>query len=284
MKKYILISLLFLNIIPLYSQPVKTYSGSFKNGTATYQYYENDNYERIYDGSFIYKAKSWGVNLQINGKYSKGEKIGLWNYTIGEFSKTGKYVEGKLSGKWIEKNNVNNKVKTFASFINGRFAGEFSYNYKNTVISGKFNEIGVFDGVWTIKFSSFEENYEDIRKYNNGVLYWSLLRNSETGEIKDKYDNTTFVNSFFSNLDTIKNTSVVDGIEYTTSPNLADNSNCFDLCETENGKMYESIGGWLYFENEQSEIYYTGLTSMEAPETLYNSYHAILEIVPYKQE
>ena len=38
------------------SQTLKTFQGAYENGNATYQYYENENFERFFQGSFKYKG------------------------------------------------------------------------------------------------------------------------------------------------------------------------------------------------------------------------------------
>lgn len=60
-----------------FSQAIKSYSGSFENGTATYQYIENDKYERVYHGPFSYKSG----NLTLIGKFSDDKKHGDWKAT-----------------------------------------------------------------------------------------------------------------------------------------------------------------------------------------------------------
>lgn len=73
-KLTILIFLLFQN---LYSQNKLKYTGSYENGNATYQYFENENYERVFDGNFEYTRNS---NTKINGQFKNNKKIDTWNY------------------------------------------------------------------------------------------------------------------------------------------------------------------------------------------------------------
>jgi hypothetical protein len=54
MKKIILILISTLFFFDSFPQELKTYSGVFKNGTAVYQYYENNDLNRIYQGKFNY--------------------------------------------------------------------------------------------------------------------------------------------------------------------------------------------------------------------------------------
>ena len=48
-----------LVILQLHAQTLKTYSGPYGKGTATYQYYEDNNGERVYHGTFTYKKTTF---------------------------------------------------------------------------------------------------------------------------------------------------------------------------------------------------------------------------------
>ena len=58
-----------------FSQKLQIYSGAFEGGKATYQYYENDQYERVYHGDFKYQSEG----LTVTGKFVNGKKDGIWN-------------------------------------------------------------------------------------------------------------------------------------------------------------------------------------------------------------
>ena len=90
-----------------FSQQIKTYEGTYEKGNAVYQYFENENYERILQGNFKYTAKY----LTVTGQYDKNIKVGQWTITKGtnllyENIKeivTGKYINGKMNGLWTLK-------------------------------------------------------------------------------------------------------------------------------------------------------------------------------------
>ena len=77
MKYIITICLICFQFESLIAQDIKTYSGpyeavSFQSGTATYEYYENDNNERIYHGSFRYEEgeyekRQMEINKSVEG-------------------------------------------------------------------------------------------------------------------------------------------------------------------------------------------------------------------------
>ncbi|MDC1395802.1 hypothetical protein N8368_04785, partial [Bacteroidia bacterium] len=75
-----------------YGQSLKSYNGSFANGSnqtgqATYNYYEDSKTkEYIKQGAFRYslvgKDDNKGLKHTISGNYEKGLKQGIWTYTV----------------------------------------------------------------------------------------------------------------------------------------------------------------------------------------------------------
>lgn len=71
-----------------FSQEVKTYKGKFKSGTAEYEYYEDSNLERVYNGKFEYirkqKDNDYGINTyysySIKGNLDNNIPNGHWSY------------------------------------------------------------------------------------------------------------------------------------------------------------------------------------------------------------
>ena len=74
--------LLFISIwLGTNCQNLKTYSGIYEKGNATYQYYENKDYERVLQGAFSYKSKSYDYSYfeqDITGIFKENFKDGLW--------------------------------------------------------------------------------------------------------------------------------------------------------------------------------------------------------------
>ena len=84
-KIQILIFLVLANFLSVHSQNIKTYTGVFDNGKATYSYFENDSYERIYQGKFIYNenvVKYDGLKLNINGNFINDKRDGEWSFIV----------------------------------------------------------------------------------------------------------------------------------------------------------------------------------------------------------
>ena len=194
---------IFQTAIP---QQIKSYNGPFKEGTATYQYYD-DNYERVYQGSFTYTSEY----LNITGQYNKNVKVGKWSFTkrtnpLYENLKetlVGEYNNGKMNGLWTLKRTdlKTNKIliNSSAFFKEGYLTSEFKYyNSRITLnpygqnsdisLTGKFNNNGNFDSIWVTNYKINEIPFENIKKLKDGILYFNLTRNLSTGEIIEKYD------------------------------------------------------------------------------------------------
>src|SRR5579863_6751072 len=86
-KKKILIIFLYLTLTNIVNgqtnidsskRAIKTYTGPFENGTATYQYYENEKLERIYQGNFSYKQPG----VIVTGKFKNNKREGTWKFII----------------------------------------------------------------------------------------------------------------------------------------------------------------------------------------------------------
>jgi hypothetical protein len=317
MKKIILTIQVFLLPFLVLSQDIKTYKGDFKNGTARYSYYENDNYKRIYHGSFLYKGETnmFSIKTLIDGQYKNNKKTGSWKYKYGNSIRKGKYDNGKLSGLWTEKIETDKGILLQASvkFRDGRLYGRFSYDYENVKertiytlppnrydnikISGKFNSEGLFTGKWVFKYKKDKTPYKDIRKYKDGILFWRLHKNIATGEILGRFDRTTFVKSFFKNLDTVRNISTIEGKKYTYIPyssEMFDKSGTYENSLKEyrdentafkigDHKIHYTIGRWLNFAKKQNENYYSGGYDAGVTAKLLREYNPVWVIVPYKK-
>lgn len=215
-KKYLTTILIFSHCLS-FSQ-TKTYSGDFEDGVATYQYIENNDFERILNGSFSFKTIKFRegrgqCTIEATGKFKKNIKDGKWTYkVIGNDREgtmeiaQGSYVDGKLNGIWSLKNTEKNTNKIIrsstVSFSNGRLVGPFYYifnayflihEYSFISIKGKFSKKGSYDSIWTIKYKNAEDkSREDVRKYSNGILFWRLYRDITTGDVIDRYDTLNY--------------------------------------------------------------------------------------------
>lgn len=183
-----------------FSQVSKHYKGNYESGQAEYDYYENENFERIYHGDFFsIETIDYGIVQKVyssKGKYNHNKKDGKWIFVKAEgheskqfghlYSKTeiiGLFENGLRTGKWLivqsEKNNGIEKVDTFyVNFINDKLADHFFLPF----LDGSFNSKGEPSGRWT-----FHGSKETIIDFINGRIQFLLVRNTETGNIITKY-------------------------------------------------------------------------------------------------
>lgn len=117
----ITILLIICSLQNLISQTIKVFQGGYENGTAAYQYYENENFERIFQGSFKYKGtvidgSKGKLNLAVSGQYAKDKKDGKWVYILSDpdfkgitENISGSYFNGLMDGEWnlvVSQNNT----------------------------------------------------------------------------------------------------------------------------------------------------------------------------------
>lgn len=216
MKKTLITILTSTLSLTLASQDLKTYNGSFESGTASYQYYENENYERIYNGSFSYKETS---GKSMTGNYVENQKHGNWIFkdeinASWRYLIKGNFKNGKKQGKWTYTGThlKSNKeyLKLIANYNNGKLVGSFSLftnqSDKNfTKINGVFDTAGYFEDEWITKVSrayrgGTSSEIEQIFKFRQGVCYFFLERNVQSGEVLHKFEKQEFVTSFFDSL------------------------------------------------------------------------------------
>jgi len=206
MRNFIITLMLITCNTIVIAQTKKTYNGVFENGKAIYQYFENNDLERIFDGSFSYTAsinsirnKKIGVendSYLITGQYKNNMKNGMWsekktysldgngnNYLTNIFS--GNYENGLKVGKWTYNSKGVKDSKTYEKIT------YFNYN-KNILIGkifseghidGSINNDGVFQGIWNIK----TQGREYIAEFANGIFIKLIVRKIENGDILFKY-------------------------------------------------------------------------------------------------
>ena len=228
-----LILLVFISIYTISNaQTSKTYKGTLGEGTATYQYYENDKYERVLNGLFNYN----GENFDVIGHFTEGKRSGQWSIsalnkiynriyhttTKNNAKVEGMYENGSLTGKWTYFNSIryfyadsktfseDNFEKATATFKNNHFVGAIQYESNKLKTTGSFDDLGFFEGIWNFKYSW---KTDEIR-YLKGVAYFRLLRNTEDGKVRILCDSTSFVKKFWNNFNQNIGISIVDNITY----------------------------------------------------------------------
>ena len=190
-----------------YGQSLKTYSGSFANGSnqpgqANYKYYEDPKTrEYVKQGAFNYslngKDENKGLRQTISGNYEKGLKHGTWTYKLvmndyflgyyhatGTITLTANYKNGLADGNW--KYYSKNKTRLYS-----RYTGWGAYNPENNITTSmnfsKGRIVGnvIINEVGVLKVNG---NY-DLNSYSNGTWKLDFLNKNQTFEItfKDKY-------------------------------------------------------------------------------------------------
>ena len=206
MKRIIISTLLILLTVQVsIGQTLKTYSGLYKNGKATYTYYEDENGERVKHGKFTYNKVDKGIGVGVgvgggmnisyattisaSGNYKNGVKDGTWTYknktagesiTFADFSAVINYADGRMEGT------LNNAGIIF-QMRNNRITGQVKKIKKTRnedwTLTGQFDEEGFPDGTWTKNYKSYGNLYEDTEKYVHGLLVAKQTKNESTGEI-----------------------------------------------------------------------------------------------------
>ena len=216
LKKYPLFikTICLLTCQNIIAQNIQSYNGSYDRGTATYTYYEDNELNRIFHGDFNLNGRLYNAK----GKFEEGKENEIWHIWAinnvrenqgGKFKINteikGNFINGKFDGLWSYSNSFllwmnftkkynekEDKEISTANFKNNNFVGEISYssNWPNSLkIDGQFSDQGLLNGTWTIE----SPTKKSIVKYMNGIAYWQVTQNKETGEKIDFFDDTELV-------------------------------------------------------------------------------------------
>lgn len=207
-----------------YSQDLKKYDGIFKQGIATYSYYENDASEEVLQGEFIYKHSDSLVSIVEKGTYDDGLKDGLWTITANTngkvlYTTTINYKKGKLDGSFSYLKNsviavedtakggnyaVKKEVTIEASFKDNVQVGKYAYEFHNaygkdkgTILVYNLNDLGLLDG----KLEYSKEDKSRMTFFQNGYLKSDLYINQSNGEILSSLDQSDLLEVLTSTYD-----------------------------------------------------------------------------------
>ena len=201
--KRIIISTLLLMLMTQVSigQTLKTYSGLYEGGQATYTYYEDENGGRVKHGKFTYNKSDKGVGvergmnipytkiLSASGNYKNGVKDGTWTYEdkteggkikFAGFSAIINYVNGRMEGTLVHEG-------AMFQMKNNRITGPVKKTERTQnqdwTISGQFDDDGFPDGNWKKDYKLNGNPYVDTEKYVHGLLVAKQTQNVSTGKI-----------------------------------------------------------------------------------------------------
>jgi hypothetical protein len=207
------------------SQTLKTYIGKYEGGEANYQYYENANYERIFQGKFTYAKTNAAADIRgwlkqgifINGVFKENKKDGLWegkqvwtssasnNSSVTSIVK-GNYENGLKIGLWTSTQNINKDKKSEVT--------SYSFNFNNNVLVGAINSKdlegaldsqGLFIGNWRI--INGDEEY--IAEFKNNLLMKLICRRMSDGYIFLKYNTPSISKLQSDSIPKIEETSYI---------------------------------------------------------------------------
>jgi hypothetical protein len=199
-RKVILVGYLYSITNFIQSQTIKTYKGTYFGGEGTYEYYENSNYERIFNGKLDFKKDVlMGVNssgrggkvISITGNFNENKKSGKWTakettVIIGRSDAgyttivSGNFRQGQKVGKW--EYNVEAWAEKKVEKVN------YSFNFNNNTligdikvakIEGKLDTSGNFTGSWNVK----KDDIEYIAEFQNNIFTKLIVRNFSDGKI-----------------------------------------------------------------------------------------------------
>lgn len=207
--KQLIFSFLLLSIVPAYSQDIKilAYQGSYNessesrfSGEALYSYYENSDYERVLHGDFVFTS---GKSYKATGKFKHNKRVGEWKFVrktnfhdsdgvIVEEASVNYDENGTLNGiaKYRKYNEKTKKeiAKSTAYFKNNIIIGDYYFKSEEFTIEIHLDDEGLTDSTCKVTYEHHFVKYEDISKWDKGLLIWRLNRSVSNGEIFIKYD------------------------------------------------------------------------------------------------
>ena len=171
----------------------------------------------------------YSITSNISGAFNKGNVDGPWTLSrskVISFSSTGisSYYQNSLKAlsflfdnKTIDLNKSKTVTeKSTVNFKDNHFFGSFLYNINNgnSLVKGQYNEMGYFEGIWTVDYFMDGILHIQTRTYKNGVLLKVKNNNTSTGKNEIIYDNTDEVNEFFNNFNSSENASKINDVYY----------------------------------------------------------------------
>lgn len=217
-----IILVIFLLQTSLVAQNIKKYNGVYNNGKALYEYYENENFERIYHGTFVFTTPK----SKLEGYFKNNMKDGIWkftstnstNYQLENIILTGSFNDGQMNGVWKYIKIIKDKkgrtilkdIKS-ADFRNNKFKGDVI----DRNITIHISDDGFIDKVMPIRYSVDGKPYEALFEFREGILSKSFVRNLSNGEIIEQYDKTELVEKFNELFTEEKKAVVINKRSYT---------------------------------------------------------------------
>lgn len=199
--KFFFIFLFILSAYVAKGQTIKSYSGDFGTGTATFEYYENDAAERVLHGTFTYDENGW----HISGQYKNNLREGIWQATRTHksvrYMVTANYQKGNLNGKCTAQNtdlqSNESILKNEAYFKNNIQVGEFFIvSAPNDVyFKMKLDPNGFADSTSVFKWRWGSKTHELVMEYKSGIELSETYRTIVPEEVITEYENDEFIST-----------------------------------------------------------------------------------------
>lgn len=186
--KYTFLILITLFLKPLYSQKIQNYSGTYKNGNATFQYYNNTNNEKVLNGNFYYTSNK----IEIKGKFQNNIKTGEWIYSRknldfndNDIFIKGQYINGLKNGTWVfnryfDTDGKKEEYNVTVNFLNDTLIGIIDFPN----IKGQFSDTGKYIGKWIYK----KTDEEDIVEFENNVVIKYTIKTLKDNKLTEIYN------------------------------------------------------------------------------------------------
>lgn len=200
-------------------QTLKTYSGLYEDGKATYTYYEDENGERVKHGRYTYSRRDIVVGTYyVTGNYKNNRKDGKWTYKVTGRNSTRTlaidYANGVMEG-CINYTSRGNQERY--QMINNRVIGGVNEKKQASialpeayVLTGQFDNEGFPDGTWAKDYEKDGNRFIDTEKYVHGILIAKQTKNESTGKIERSQfyiDPQKFVAAYSPGMDSV----IIDG-------------------------------------------------------------------------
>ena len=201
-------------------QTLKTYSGLYEDGKATYTYYEDENGERVKHGRYTYSRRDIVVGTYyVTGNYKNNRKDGKWTYKVTGRNSTRTlaidYANGVMEG-CINYTSRGNQERY--QMINNRVIGVVNEKKQASialpeayVLTGQFDNEGFPDGTWVKDYEKDGNRFIDTEKYVHGILIAKQTKNESTGKIERSQfyiDPQKFVAAYSPDMDSV----IIDGL------------------------------------------------------------------------
>ena len=183
----------------LMAQNIKTYKGALcKPNTmicaldvgvfseVSYEYYENENYARVWHGRFTAHYFRYKDDHSVVGCYEHGVQSGVWKESGVFYDKQGylsyNFLNGKLHGDYHFESD---DLVISAMFCDNHLSGSISVVGQNGqfFLSGQFDEDGFACGEWEVKYLDYNR-IPFIREYvyDKGQVLSIVEIDDSTGE------------------------------------------------------------------------------------------------------